>query len=225
MCLANSSKESYTRENQPLKFLVSRLDEEISLDLANNAELNTEDIYEVLVGRSLTGPRFPRCATPARTHPLRTPSTTISRRSSSRNGSNESLTSFFDETSSNYSPSRWRSAQTSTCDPTTVMKTTQTLSITREPRGTTVFYAYATLYARVKNKRYTLAVSSLSSSVFSIVLTQISRLSTSIADSPIASVSHCFRRTTTPTWSQLFGGESRFSRSPPKSGVGSSSTT
>jgi len=49
-------------------------------------------------------------------------------------------------------------------------------------RGTTAFHAYATLYARVKNKRYTLAVrrlkdgdtavvSSLSSSVSSTALT------------------------------------------------------
>jgi len=49
--------------------------------------------------------------------------------------------------------------QTSTCDPTTVTKTTQTASTTREAkRGTTSFHAYATLYARVRNKRYTLAV-------------------------------------------------------------------
>jgi len=59
----------------------------------------------------------------------------------------------------NCSPNRWRSAQTSTCGPTTVTKTTQTASITRvAKRGTTAFHAYATLYARVKNKRYTLAV-------------------------------------------------------------------
>jgi len=62
-------------------------------------------------------------------------------------------------------------------------------------RGTTAFHAYATLYARVKNKRYTLAVrrlkdgdtassvSSLSSSVSSTALTPGSRPSTLIADS------------------------------------------
>jgi len=33
--------------------------------------------------------------------------------------------------SMNCSPNRWRSAQTSTCGPTTVTKTTQTASITR----------------------------------------------------------------------------------------------
>jgi len=38
-------------------------------------------------------------------------------------------------------------------------KTTPTVSITPQAkRGTTAFHAYATLYARVKNKHYTLAV-------------------------------------------------------------------
>jgi len=56
----------------------------------------------------------------------------------------------------NCSPNRWRSAQTSTCGPTTVTKTTQTASITGvAKRGTTAFHAYATLYARVKNKNAT----------------------------------------------------------------------
>jgi len=73
--------------------------------------------------------------------------------------------------------------------PTTVTKTTQTASITGSKRGTTAFHAYATLYARVKNKRYTLAVRRLkdgdtassvplSSSVSSTALTPGSRPST-----------------------------------------------
>jgi len=77
-------------------------------------------------------------------------------------------------------------------------------------RGTTAFHAYATLYARVKNKRYTLAVRrlkdgdtasspSLSSSVSSTALTPGSRPSTLIADSTTVSVSRCFRRTITRT--------------------------
>jgi len=76
-------------------------------------------------------------------------------------------------------------------------------------RGTTAFHAYATL-ARVKNKRYTLAVRRLkdgdtassvplSSSVSSTALTPGSRPSTLIADSTTVSVSRCFRRTITRT--------------------------
>jgi len=77
-------------------------------------------------------------------------------------------------------------------------------------RGTTAFHAYATLYARVKNKRYVgryavsktaipQVVSLLSSSVSSTALTPGSRPSTLIADSTTVSVSRCFRRTITRT--------------------------
>jgi len=78
-------------------------------------------------------------------------------------------------------------------------------------RGTTAFHAYATLYARVKNKRYTtLAVrrlkdgdtaSSVPLSSFGVptALTPGSGPSTLIADSTTVSVSRCFRRTITRT--------------------------
>ena len=42
-------------EDQLLNFLVNRLDEEVSLSLANNAEIDVEDIYEVLVGATADG--------------------------------------------------------------------------------------------------------------------------------------------------------------------------
>jgi len=57
----------------------------------------------------------------------------------------------------NCSPNGWRSAQTSTCiygDE----DDTDGLYHSVAKRGTTAFHAYTTLYARVKNKRYTLAV-------------------------------------------------------------------
>ncbi len=37
-------------EDQLLNFLVNTLDEEVTLSLGSNAEIETEDIYEVLVG-------------------------------------------------------------------------------------------------------------------------------------------------------------------------------
>jgi len=113
-------------EDQLLNFLVNRLDEEVSLSLANNAEITAEDIYEVLVGACADGDLCLRSVRRARTHPLGTRSSTIFGRSSSRNGSNESLTRSCERISMNCSPNRWRSAQTSTCGPTTVTKTTQT---------------------------------------------------------------------------------------------------
>jgi len=58
----------------------------------------------------------------------------------------------------NCSPNRWRSAQTSTCGCYGDEDDTDGLYHSVAKRGTTAFHAYATLYARVKNKRYTLAV-------------------------------------------------------------------
>jgi len=117
-------------EDQLLNFLVNRLDEEVSLSLANNAEITAEDIYEVLVGACADGTSvYALCVEPELTRWER--SSTIFGRSSSRNGSNESLTRSCERISMNCSPNRWRSAQTSTCGPTTVTKTTQTASITR----------------------------------------------------------------------------------------------
>jgi len=119
-------------EDQLLNFLVNRLDEEVSLSLANNAEITAEDIYEVLVGACADGTSVSTlCASSQNSPPLGTRSSTIFGRSSSRNGSNESLTRSCERISMNCSPNRWRSAQTSTCGPTTVTKTTQTASITR----------------------------------------------------------------------------------------------
>lgn len=47
--------DSEIHEDQLLNFLVNRLDEEVSLNLANNAEIDPEDIYEVLVGATADG--------------------------------------------------------------------------------------------------------------------------------------------------------------------------
>jgi len=57
----------------------------------------------------------------------------------------------------NCSPNGWRSAQTSTCGYGDE-DDTDGLYHSVAKRGTTAFHAYTTLYARVKNKRYTLAV-------------------------------------------------------------------
>jgi hypothetical protein len=42
-------------EDQLLKFLVNTLDEEMTLSLGNNAEIESEQIYEVLVGTRAGG--------------------------------------------------------------------------------------------------------------------------------------------------------------------------
>ena len=47
--------DSEIHEDQLLNFLVNSLDEEVALTLAENAELDAEDIYEVLVGACADG--------------------------------------------------------------------------------------------------------------------------------------------------------------------------
>jgi len=79
-------------EDQLLNFLVNRLDEEVSLSLANNAEITAEDIYEVLVGALRRQDLcLPLCAS-SQNSPAGNTVSTIFGRSSSRNSSNESLT-------------------------------------------------------------------------------------------------------------------------------------
>jgi len=130
-------------EDQLLNFLVNRLDEEVSLSLANNAEITAEDIYEVLVGACRRGPLSLRSVRRARTHPLGTRSSTIFGRSSSRNGSNESLTRSCERISMNCSPNRWRSAQTSPWPYYGDEDDTDGLYHSVAKRGTTAFHAYA----------------------------------------------------------------------------------
>jgi len=106
---------------------------------------------------SALAPTGPSVSTPvrrARTHPLGTRSSTIFGRSSSRNGSNESLTrpakgsdELFPEQVEVCADLHLRPYYGDEDD-------TDGLYHSVAKRGTTAFHAYATLYARVKNKRY-----------------------------------------------------------------------
>jgi len=79
-------------EDQLLNFLVNRLDEEVSLSLANNAEITAEDIYEVLVGACADGTSVSTLCASSQNSPAGNTVLYHLGRSSSRNGSNESLT-------------------------------------------------------------------------------------------------------------------------------------
>jgi len=146
-------------EDQLLNFLVNRLDEEVSLSLANNAEITAEDIYEVLVGACADGTSVSTlCASsqnsPAGNTVLYHLRTKFEPEQLER-VANTSLRKDLDDCS----PNGWRSAQTSTCGLYYGDEDdTDGLYHSVAKRGTTAFHAYATLYARVKNKRYTLAV-------------------------------------------------------------------
>jgi len=147
----------------------------------------------------------------ARTHPLGTRSSTIFGRSSSRNGSNESLTRPAKKDLDELLPE-----QVEVCADLHLRPyygdedDTDGLYHSVAKRGTTAFHAYATLRACEEQNatrwRYAVSktaipqvVSSLSSSVSSTALTPGSRPSTLIADSTTVSVSRCFRRTITRT--------------------------
>ena len=55
MCLRSRQADGEIHEDQLLNFVVNTLDEEVDLGLADNAEIEAEDIYEVLVGACADG--------------------------------------------------------------------------------------------------------------------------------------------------------------------------
>jgi len=146
-------------EDQLLNFLVNCLDEEVSLNLANNAEIDAEDIYEVLVGATADG-------------------TSISTLCNSSEDSPSANTILY-HLRTEFEPERLERVantllrrdivellpeQVEVCADLHLRPyygdedDTENLYHSEAKRGTTAFHAYATLYARVKNKRYTLAV-------------------------------------------------------------------
>ena len=203
--------DSEIHEDQLLNFLVNRLDEEVSLNLANNAEIDPEDIYEVLVGATADG-------------------TSISTLCNSSEDSPSANTILY-HLRTKFEPERLERVantllrqdivellpeQVEVCADLHLRPyygdedDTDCLYHSEAKRGTTAFHAYATLCARgginatrwrcaVSKTATPPAVSSPSSLVFSTALTSVSRPSTLIADSTTASVSRSFTRTITRT--------------------------
>ncbi|QLH81967.1 ISH3 family transposase [Halosimplex pelagicum] len=151
--------DSEIHEDQLLNFLVNRLDEEVSLNLANNAEIDVADIYEVLVGATADG----------------TSISTLCNASEDSPSANTILyhlrTKFEPERLERVANTLLRRdivellpEQVEVCADLHLRPyygdedDTDALYRSEAKRGTTAFHAYATLYARVRNKRYTLAV-------------------------------------------------------------------
>lgn len=130
MCKHQQRAGCKAYEDELLHFLVNRLDEEASLNFANNAEADAEDIYDILVGGTADGILISTLCDAIEDSPSAN-TLYICGRSSSRSGSKGSLISLFDGISLNYSP-KVSSTQTSTSALTTVTKTTQTPSIIRD---------------------------------------------------------------------------------------------
>ncbi|WP_048077779.1 ISH3 family transposase [Halorubrum sp. AJ67] len=146
-------------EDQLLNFLVNRLDEEVPLSLANNAEITAEDIYEVLVGACADGSSVSTlCAssqnTPATNTILYHLRTKFEPERLER-VANTLLRKDLDE----LLPEQVEVCADLHLRPYYGDKDdTDGLYHSVAKRRTTAFHAYATLYARVENKRYTLAV-------------------------------------------------------------------
>ncbi|EMA09599.1 transposase ISH51, partial [Haloarcula vallismortis ATCC 29715] len=151
--------DSELHEDQLLNFLVNALTGAFGISLGENADLDPEDIYEVLVGATADGTSI---------------STLCERSEDSSSGTNilRHLRTKLDlETVKNVGNTLLR-RHTLDMLPEQVeivvdlhlrpyygdRDETDGLYYNEAKAGTTAFHAYATLYAHVRNKRYTLAV-------------------------------------------------------------------
>ncbi|ELZ01385.1 ISH3 family transposase [Natrialba aegyptia] len=151
--------DSEIHEDQLLNFLVNTLGEEVALDLGNNAEIDAEDIYEVLVGACADGTSVSKLCE-------------VSEDSPHQNTVLYHLREKFGLESVEHVGNMLLQKDVLEVLPEQVEVVvdlhlrpyygdeddTDGLYHSEAKRGTTAFHAYATLYARVKKKRYTLAV-------------------------------------------------------------------
>ena len=146
-------------EDQLLNFLVTVLTDRFTLDFAENAEITAEDVWDVLVGATVDG----------------TSITDLCRRSEDAPSANDVLyhlrTKFDLDTIHGVGTTlaQTESEEVLPDDVEVVVDfhlrpyygdedESAGLYHSEAKAGTTAFHAYATLYARVRNKRYTLAV-------------------------------------------------------------------
>jgi hypothetical protein len=151
--------DSEIQEDQLLNFLVNTIDEEVDFDLAANAETTSEDIYEVLVGACADGTSVSKLCENSADSPH-------------ENTVLYHLREKFDLKSVERVGNTLLQKDVLTVLPEQVEvcadlhlrpyygdeDDTDGLYHSEAKRGTTAFHAYATLYACVQNKRYTLAV-------------------------------------------------------------------
>ncbi|MDB2272606.1 ISH3 family transposase [Halorubrum ezzemoulense] len=146
-------------EDQLLNFLVNRLDEEVPISLANNAEIAAEDIYEVLVGACADGTSVSTlCASSQNTptantilYHLRTKFEPERLERVANTLLRKDIDGLLPKQVEICADLHLRPYYGDEAD-------TDGLYHSVAKRGTTAFHAYATLYARVTNKHYTLAV-------------------------------------------------------------------
>jgi hypothetical protein len=154
-----SQADNQIHEDQLLNFLVNILTEAFSVELGENAEIDPEDIFEVLVGASADGTSVSSlCEDSADApsgndvlHHLRTKFDLESVASTGNTLLQQDVVETLPEQVEVVADLHLRPYYGDEDD-------TEGLYHSEAKRGTTAFHAYATLYARVDNKRYTLAV-------------------------------------------------------------------
>ncbi len=154
-----SQADDQIHEDQLLNFLVNILTDAFSVELGDNAEIDPEDIFEVLVGASADGTSVSSlCEDSADApsgndvlHHLRTKFDLESVASTGNTLLQQGVVETLPEQVEVVADLHLRPYYGDEDD-------TDGLYHSEAKRGTTAFHAYATLYARVNNKRYTLAV-------------------------------------------------------------------
>ena len=97
-------------EDHVLNFLVNTLDKEINNELGENADIDSKDIWDVLVGATADEDSVSHLCDISENHPTVTRSSTISARRSNSPSSNESARRSSNRTSSScFQTGRWRS--------------------------------------------------------------------------------------------------------------------
>ena len=151
--------DSEIHEDQLLNFLVNTLGEEVNLNLGNNAEIDAEDIYEVLVGACADGTSVSKLCEDSEDSPHQNTVLYHLRDKFDLESVERVGNTLLQKDVLEVLPE-----QVEVCADLHLRPyygdedDTDGLYHSEAKRGTTAFHAYATLYARVKKKRYTLAV-------------------------------------------------------------------
>jgi len=161
--VTRTQTDNQIEEEHLLNFVVNTLNEELPIDLADGVRVSTEELYEVLAGASASGASVNHICETTEDSPH-------------ANTVRGHLTDQFDlDTVEQVGDTLLQQDTIETLPdrPVEVVADlhldpyygdedeTEALYSSLAKRGTTTFHAYATLYARVRNKRYTLAVRQL----------------------------------------------------------------
>ncbi|MFC7074302.1 ISH3 family transposase [Halovenus rubra] len=159
MTKQNQQADGEIHEDQLLNFLVNALTGAFGVSLAENAEINPEDIYEVLVGATADGTSISMLCDRSEDSPSSTDILYHLRTKFDLDTVKAVGNTLLQEYTLELLPEQVEIVVDFHLRPYYGDRDeTDGLYYNEAKDGTTAFHAYATLYARVKNKRYTLAV-------------------------------------------------------------------